>query len=206
MFTTTFQDVQTSTYDIQNVKVVNADGSDYTLNNKVKIQKVTASGNYGTTYNYRQSKGGWCSAATYVGTGVVMLQDGEGVALYNGDANDLYLSVSGQVNLTPVSTTVPAASYQIIGNLTPVTVDIQSVKPYIGDTECTNNNKVKIQKVLENGNYGPTYNYRKAKGGWCSAATYIGTDVVYLEPGECVAVYNGESEAITLNFPCPISE
>ena len=58
MFTTTFQDVQTSTYDIQNVKVVNADGSDYTLNNKVKIQKVTASGNYGTTYNYRQSKGG----------------------------------------------------------------------------------------------------------------------------------------------------
>ncbi len=206
LFTATFLDVEGDAYDIQGVKVVNADGTSYTANNKVKIQKVSSDGNYGTTYNYRFGKGGWCQNATFLGDGVVMLANGEGVALYNGDDNDLALMVSGKVNLTPVSMTIPSKTYQIIGNLTPVTVDIQNVKPFIGDVECSANNKVKIQKVLANGNYGTTYNYRKSKGGWCQNATFLGAETVYLEAGEGVAVYNGEDEAITLHFPSPISE
>ena len=181
-------------------------GGDYSANNRVKFQKVSASGDYGTTYNYRLAKGGWCNSATFVGRDVVMLNDGEGIAIYNGDAADLNLQVAGQVNLVPVSTPIPAASYQIIGNMTPVEVDIQDVIPYLGAEICSANNRVKIQKVLPNGDYGVTYNYRKTKGGWCNSATFIGRDALKLAPGEAVAVYNGEAEAITIKFPSPLAE
>ena len=202
----TFKDVTEATYDVQNIKVLNADGSDYVANNKVKINKLAAEGEYGSTYNYRQSKGGWCNGATYISTNVLTFADGEGVALLNGDTTDLYLQVSGAVNLSPVSMTVPAASYSIIGNMTPATVDIQSVIPYIGESICSNNNKIKINKIGADGEYGATYNWRQAKGGWCTGATFIGTGVLSLAPGEAVAVYNGEDAGITLKFPSPISE
>ena len=206
LFTVTFKDVNKAEYDIQDVKVLNADGTDYASNNKIKVQKVEESGNYGTTYNYRLSKGGWCQANTFIGADIVKLADGEGVALHNGDAVDVYLQVSGAVNLNPVSTPIPATSYKIIGNPTPSTIDIQDVIPYIGTEVCSANNKVKIQKVKINGDYDTTYNFRLSKGGWCSAATFIGRDVLKLEPGEAIAVYNGEASAITLKFPSPISE
>ena len=133
-----------------------------------------------------------------------MLGDGEGLCVYNGDTSELKLQVSGAVNLAPVSLEIASASYKIIGNMTPVAVDIQQVIPYIGEEICSNNNKVKINKILANGDYGPTYNYRLTKGGWCSSANYLGEGVVSLEPGESLCVYNGENAAITLKFPSPI--
>ena len=204
LFTVTFQDVAGGSYDVQNIKVLTAEGNDYTANNKVKINKLSSNGDYGSTYNYRLSKGGWCSSATYVGPGVIMLADGEGLCVYNGETTSLKLQVSGAVNLTPVSTEIASATYKIIGNMTPVEVDVQDMIPYIGTTVCSNNNKVKINKILANGDYGPTYNYRNSKGGWCSSATYIGRDAVTLKPGESLCVYNGEAEAITLQFPSPV--
>ncbi len=206
LFTVTFNDINGGNFDIQGVKVLTAAGEAYTVNNKVKFQKVAPNGAYGTIYNYRLSKGGWCQAATLVPAGTVTLADGEGVALYNGESTSVILQVSGSVNLEPVSTAVSASSYQIIGNLTPVTVDIQDVIPYIGEAICSANNRVKIQKVGTDGSYGTIYNWRQAKGGWCQAATFIGRDAVTLAPGEGLAVYNGEAEAITLKFPSPISE
>ena len=206
LFSVTFKDVGGSEYDIQDIKVLTVDGADYTTNNRVRMQKITAVGDYGTAYNYRLSKGGWCQSSTYIGTGVVTFGDGEGVALYNGDSSPLLLQVSGSVNLTPVSTAIPASSYKIIGNMTPVAVDIQSVIPYIGDTICSANNRVRIQKVTTIGDYGTAYNWRQSKGGWCQGSTYIGTGVLTLNPGEAVAVLNGESSAVTLKFPSPISE
>ena len=205
LFTVTFQAVAGGDYDVQNIKVVTSAGDDYATNNRVKMQKVSADGEYGTQYNYRFSKGGWCNGSTYLGTGVLMFADGEGVALYNGDSETLYLQVSGAVNLTPVSTSIPASSYAIIGNFTPVSVDLQDVIPYIGDVQCSANNKVKVQKVSADGEYGTQYNYRQTKGGWCNASTFIGRDVVTLAPGEAMAVYNGEASAITLKFPSPVA-
>ena len=206
LFTVTFKDVSKAEYDIQNVKVLNASGAGYTSQNKIKIQKVSEGGDYGTTYNYRLGKGGWCQANTFIGADVVKLADGEGVALHNGDSVDVYLQVSGAVNLNPVSTPIPATSYKIIGNPTPSTIDIQDVIPYIGTEICTAQNKVKIQKVKADGDYDTTYNFRKSKGGWCSASTFLGRDVLKLEPGEAIAVYNGETSAITLKFPSPIAK
>ena len=202
----TFKDIGGAEYDIQNIKVLTTEGTDYAVNNKVKMQKVSAAGEYLTAYNYRLSKGGWCQAATYVGTGAVTFADGEGVALYNGDTSALVLQVSGAVNLAPVSTEIPASSYKIIGNMTPVQVDVQDVIPYIGEEICSANNKVKIQKVGTDGEYGTAYNWRQTKGGWCQSATYIGREAVTLNPGEALAVYNGELSAVTLKFPNPISE
>ena len=204
LFTVTFQNVTNSVYDIQDIKVLTSDGAAYTVNNKVKMQKVSTAGEYLTAYNYRLSKGGWCQAATYVGEGVVTFADGEGVALYNGEATSVLLQVSGAVNLTPVSTAIPATSYKIIGNPTPVTVDIQDVIPYLGEEICSANNRVKVQKVGTNGEYGTAYNWRQSKGGWCQSATFIGRDAVTLAPGEGLAVYNGEAGAVTLKFPNPI--
>ena len=205
LFTVTFKNVNDTEYDIQDIKVVNADGSDYTSNNKVRMQKVSSDGSYGTLYNYRVSKGGWCQAATFAGRDAVTFASGVGVALNNGDTSDLYLMVSGQVNLNPVSSSIPASSYQIIGNMTPVAVDIQDVVPYIGSDICSANNKVRVQKVKVDGSYDALYNYRLAKGGWCKSATFAGRDSLVLEPGEAVAVYNGEDSAITLKFPSPVS-
>jgi hypothetical protein len=136
----------------------------------------------------------------------VTFASGEGVALYNGDSAALLLSVSGGVKINPVSTAIPAGSYQIIGNMTPVTVDLQDVIPYIGDVVCSANNKVRVQKVTSSGSYDTLYNYRLSKGGWCRSATVINRNEVTLAPGEAVAVYNGEASAITLKFPTPISE
>lgn len=202
----TFQNVTNSVYDIQDIKVLTTSGDDYTVNNRVRMQKVSAAGDYLTLYNYRLSKGGWCQAATFLGTGAVTFADGEGVALYNGESTEVVLQVSGAVNLAPVSTAIPATSYKIIGNMTPVTVDLQDVIPYIGENICSANNRVRVQKVETDGSYGTLYNWRQSKGGWCQSATFIGRDAVTLAPGEGVAVYNGESEAVTLEFPSPVSE
>jgi len=204
LFTMTFKDIAGGQYDIQDVKVLASDGTDYEVNNRVKVNKLAANGNYEATYNYRLSKGGWCSSATFLGRNVVMFGDGEGLCVYNGDSSALKLQVSGSVNLTPVSMEIASTSYRIIGNMTPVAVDIQDVIPYIGSEICSANNRVKINKILANGNYGPTYNYRLSKGGWCQSATFIGRDAVTLAPGESLCVYNGESDAITLRFPSPI--
>ena len=205
LYTVTFKDVTEANYDVQNIKVLTSTGADYTTNNKIKICKIDATGEYGTVYNYRQSKGGWCNASTFVSTNVVTFADGEGVALQNGDTVDLYLQVSGAVNLTPVSTEVSAGAWKIIGNMTPNEVDIQDVIPYIGDTICSNNNKVKICKIDALGEYGTIYNYRQSKGGWCQGSTLLERNVVKLAPGEAVAVNNAEASAITLKFPSPIA-
>ena len=191
---------------MQKVKVVNSDGTDYTANNKIKICKISDGGEYSTIYNYRLSKGGWCQGAMPVDGGIVTFASGEGVALNNGDVVSLFLQVSGEVVLTPVSTEVPASAWKIIGNMTPKTVDIQDVVPYIGDTVCSNNNKVKICKINTAGEYGTIYNYRLSKGGWCQGSGLIDRGVLTLAPGEAVAVNNGEVSPIVLKFPSPLSE
>ena len=191
---------------MQKVKVVNSDGTDYATNNKIKICKISDGGEYSTIYNYRLSKGGWCQGASPVNNGVVTFASGEGVALNNGDVMSLFLQVSGEVALTPVSTEVPASAWKIIGNMTPKTVDIQDVIPYIGDKICSNNNKVKICKINAAGEYGTIYNYRLSKGGWCQGSGLIDRGILTLTPGEAVAVNNGEVSSIVLKFPSPLSE
>ena len=205
LFTVTFKDVTNSQYDVQDIKVLKADGSEYTTLNKVRIQKLSAAGEYGTTYNYRLSKGGWCDGAVVLNRGDVLLADGEGVALNNLATESLVLQVSGAVNLEPVSTTVAPNSYQIIGNMTPVEVDIQDVVPYDNDTVYGTLNKIRIQKLGADGEYGTTYNWRQSKGGWCNGATFIGRDAVTLKPGESVAVFNADTaKSVSIHFPSPL--
>lgn len=206
LFTVTFEDVSLPQYDIQDIKVVTAEGADYTTNNKIKIQKISSNGDYATQYNYRQGKGGWCQSATFVGKGVVFLGSGEGVCVNNSDTvNDVYLRVSGAVTINPVSMTVAPSSFTIIGNMTPVEIDLQDVVPYAGDAIYATNNRIKVQKIKANGDYDTQYNYRKGKGGWCQSADYIGRDAVKLAPGESLCVNNSDTAtSIVLKFPSPI--
>ena len=205
-FTVTFKNIEGGEFDIQDI-IVTSNGTPYTVDNKVKVQKVKANGDYDQQYNWRPSRGGWCRLSTYLGRNNVMLADGEGLCVYNGDSMILSFRCSGEVNIEPMSTEVPVSCYKFIGNMTPCKVDIQDVIPYIGESAATADNAIKIQKIKGNGDYDQQWNWRPSRGGWCRLSTFLGRDKIYLEPGEGLCVYNGEkNDAIALKFPSPISK
>ena len=207
LYTATFKNIgTTSQIDLKSIVPVTATGATYTGNNRIKIQKLAANGDYGATYNYRNSKGGWCQASTLLDDGAVMLSDGEAICVYNGETANVQLRFSGEVNLRPMSVLLPPQTYALVGNMTPVAIDLKGVQLLNADQESfTSNNRVKVQKLLSNGDYGPTYNYRTSKGGWCQASTLLDDGAVMLQAGESMCVYNGESStSVYLLFPSPI--
>ena len=206
LFTVTFKDVGgADTYNINNITVLNQDGTAYTTINKMRLNKMDGTGTYLTTYNYRQSKGGWCQNATFVDN--VVLKDGEAVCLNNTADTPLVMCVSGTVELKPQSYTLPTG-YSLIGNMTPVTINLNDVVPYYqveGEwVVYPTINKVRLNKMDTTGTYLTTYNYRQAKGGWCQNATL--QENITLSPGEAFCVNNTTDGEIQLRFKSPISE
>ncbi|MBQ4440004.1 MAG: hypothetical protein II909_02545 [Kiritimatiellae bacterium] len=208
LYTVTFQNIDDAVVDLTTIVPKAANGSTYTGNNKIRINKLASNGNYLTTYNYRTSKGGWCKSATAIEEGDVTMADGEGIAVYNGESSDIQLMFSGRVNLNPMSEAVAPGSYSIVGNMTPVSVDLTEIVPCDaeGVALASSNNKIRINQLEDNGNYGTTYNYRTSKGGWCKGATAISAGTVVLAAGEAMAVYNGDSIAVKLQLPPPVAE
>ena len=205
LFTVTFKEVGGSdTYNINNITVCNTDGTTYTTINKMRLNKMDDAGSYLTTYNYRYAKGGWCQNATFVDN--IVLKSGEAVCLNNTSGGSLVMRVAGQVEVNPISYTLPTG-YSLIGNMTPVTVNVNDIVPYYqveGEwVVYPTINKVRLNKMDTEGSYLTTYNYRQAKGGWCQNATL--QENITLAPGESFCVNNTTGVPIQLRYKSPVS-
>ena len=169
-------------------------------------QKITedGQGDYSATvYKYRADKGGWTNGKT-LQTGVT-LKNGEAVCVNNTSGAAVEFRSSGEVDLSPVSAEI-GEGFSLYGNMTPVTIDINDMKVYVGDTELQDNNVVVLQKMNEDGlgDYSATvYKYRADKGGWTNGKT-LQTGVT-LAPGEAFCINNTSGKTITLKFPSPLA-
>ena len=208
LFTVTFKGVGAGNgYDVQDIIPLDVNGEVVSANNRVIIQKLNSDGGYvSTTYNYRQTRGGWCQGSTYLGREALLLKEGEAVCVNNQTGGKINLRVSGEVVLTPVSMTF-GENFSLAGNMTPATIDIQDIIPYDSgtDTEITANNRVIIQKLTSDGGYeSTTYNYRKSRGGWCQGSTVLSRGTVTFTPGQAFCLNNQTGASIVLKFKSPI--
>ena len=199
IFTVTFKDVNSETYDLQNIVPQVAD------KNKVYAQKCAADGSYTTVYNYRPDKSEWYQGIKAISTPVT-LSNGEALCFNNKYDADITVQVSGEVVIEPWSGAVPSG-YMLVGNMTPVEIDLQDIVPY--DTAATpaiiaDKNKVYIQKCGTDGSYLTVYNYRPDKAAWYQGIKAVGRDEVKFAPGEAACLNNKYETAIQLKFPSPI--
>ena len=209
MFTATFKDVSTAnTFNINGIQIYNTDGTVYDVNNRILLQKMDGEGYYlDPAYNYRSTKGGWCNKANLVTD--ITLRSGEAVCLNNGSGAAKKIRVSGQVELNPISFTLPTG-FTLMGNMTPATINMNDITVYYkpdGSSEWEiypTNNRVTLQKMDSEGYYlDPAYNYRSTKNGWCNKANLV-TDVEFA-PGEAFCINNGTGSEIQLRYKSPVS-
>jgi hypothetical protein len=145
--------------------------------------------------------------------GTLMIAAGEGIYLSNTQGAEVKLEFYGEVELTPVTTLI-ASGYSIIGNFTPVTVDITKIKILNSSgveyddstTALRSRGKVSFQ-LLDSvtGNLlSDAYDYqsRNAEGSrWRKNGTVISAETEFLAPGQAVYLNNGQGEGILLQFP-----
>ncbi len=215
LLTPTFKNVGgASTIDLTAISVVKPGSSSFTSKKKVMVQKMDlTTGGMTTAYLYTTAGSKWVNqSGADVAVGEVTFAAGEGMCVYNGDSagSTLALQFSGAVELNPVSLDIPSGNYTLVGNLTPVTVDLTEVVPLgAGGTALgTSKKKIMIQKVISGtGGMGTAYLYTTAGNKWVNQS---GADVavgdVTFSPGEAMCVYNGDTKVVTLSFPSPVSE
>ncbi len=206
LFTITFKEIGGGNFDLKNITVLDAEGNAITSNGKIKIQKMDATGAYLTSYPYRSTRGGWCSGNTLLDDGAVTFGDGEAFCVNNSESAAIKFSVAGAVNFEPTTITIPAGGYTIVGNLTPVTVDLKDIVPVLTDGSAltSSNGKIKAQKMDTLGAYLTSYPYRTTRGGWCSGNTLLDDGAVTLAPGESICVNNSGEDDIVFKFPNPV--
>ncbi len=211
----TFANVNGGDYDIKNIIPCDTAGDQLTNSkNKILVQKMDlTTGDLTEIYKYTTaSNKGWCDASgNALDDGVLVLKSGEAICVSNNQGADITLRCSGEVVVTPVSTTVPTSSYALIGNMTPVAVDLKNIIPCddAGDALTNSKNKILVQKMdSTTGDLGDIYKYTTASGkGWCDAAgNALDAGIVILQPGEAVCVGNNQGASITLKFPSPVTE
>ena len=204
LFTVTFKNVAGGDFDVQDI-VPYLNGSVVEANAAVTVQKMGTDGGYLQVYGYRKGKGGWCKGLTLQDRGVVTFKDGEAFCVYNNAGGEITLQVSGQVEINPWSAEV-ATGYSLVGNMTPVKIDIQDIIPYnMNGEEITGNATVTLQKMGADGGYLQVYGYRKGKGGWCKGLTLQSRGTVEFEPGESACLYNNTGATVQLKFKSPVA-
>ena len=209
----TFKEVGKDSFDLTEIKVVKADGSTFTSKKRVQVQKMDlTSGALTTIYQYTTAGNKWVSqSGADVTAGEVVFTNGEAMCVKNGDAagSALMFQFSGEVELNPVSLEVPASSYTLIGNFTPVAVDLVDIVPYVNGEPITSSKKrVQVQKMdAVSGALTTIYQYTTSGNKWVSQT---GADVVRGEvtfvAGEAMCVKNGDTRAVTLKFPNPVQK
>ena len=210
LYTVTFKEVGSA--DPVNVNMIKVfqNGSPWSTGNKVWMYKMDTEGVYGTSYNYRSGKGGWCQGTKLVED--LTIRNGEAVCINNATGSgNIQLQVSGEVVLTPVSYTIQNG-YSLIGNITPVKINANEMKAFCRATgttdewvEVSTGNKVWLYKMDTEGVYGTSYNYRSGKGGWCQGTKL--TEDLMLEPGESVCINNAlTGYEVQLRYASPISK
>ena len=167
--------------------------------NQVTFQKCSTDGSYGTTYGWLQARGGWCQGMTKVDN--VTLKDGEAVC-FNSKLEGVVIRVSGSVEITPYSYAL-STGFNLVGNMTPATINLQDIVPYSGETELGGMNQVTLQKCNADGSYATTYGWLPARGGWCQGMTKV-EDVTFA-PGEAFCI-NVKVAGVVLKFKSPVAE
>ncbi len=210
ILTPTFKSINTTAIDLLDIVPVRADGETLSSKNKVRVQKLSTTGAFSTQYQYTTASGGkWSAGSTQVARGDVTFAAGEAMAVYNSDAlgSGIVFTFSGEVELNPVSTSIAPQQYGLIGNLTPSTVDLMDIVPYVDGVAITSSkNKVRIQKLSSAGAFTTQYQYTTSGNKWQSGSTAIVRGDVTFAPGEAMAVYNAEAaKTITLKFPSPVT-
>ena len=213
MLTPTFKDVSgAATIDLTDIQVVCTTSASFTSKKKVRIQKMDlTTGGLTTTYQYTTAGNKWTNPTGDVVPGEVTFSEGEAMCIYNADTSNganLALQFSGAVSLEPLSLNVPVNSYTLIGNCTPVTVDLTEIVPKAanGADLGTSKKKIRIQKMDPvSGGLTTTYQYTTAGNKWTSPTGDVAIGDVTFTPGEAMCVYNADSKAISLKFPSPVS-
>ena len=197
LYTVTFKNVAGGNYNVQDIIPYVGDAQLSGMN-QVTFQKCDLTGSYGTTYGWLPVRGGWCQGMTKVTD--VTLSDGEAVC-FNSKVDDVTIQVSGAVEITPVSVSL-STGFNLVGNMTPVELNIQDIIPYVGDAQLTGMNQATLQKCGTDGSYGTTYGWLPVRGGWCQGMTKV-TDVTFL-PGEAFCI-NVKVNGVQLKFKSPVA-
>ena len=189
-FTVTFENMDTTatTFNLSDIKVKKADGSDWTrtgnannsCNGAIYVRKVSSNGAYGQQYRYYGKNAsdevgpGWyvgareADGSNIVTGNAVTLNPGEGLIVYSGkNDNATKFLISGNVKLTAMSCSL-ANGYSFGGNCTPATLslsDIQCTKAdgsawtRTGNANNSCNGVIYLRKISANGAYGQQYRY-----------------------------------------------
>lgn len=197
LYTVTFKNVGGGEYDVQNI-IPYVGEAQLTGANQVTFQKCDKDGYYGTTYGWIQARGGWCQGMTKATD--ILLASGEAVC-FNSKVDGVTIQVSGEVELIPISKPL-TVGYNLVGNMNPCKINIQDIIPYDGESQLSGANQVTFQKCDTEGNYGTSYGWLAARGGWCQGMTKV-TDV-FLEPGEAFCI-NCKVAGVVLTFKSPVA-
>ena len=222
-FTPTFKAVAGGAIDIQNIKCLQTDGSEWKTSGKgatkcagdVSVQKVDTTGRFGTVYSYYSTLTpvGWYSdnGATYAEG--ISFADGEGMIVQNTHTVGASFQVSGEVNLNPGI--VLANGFSFCGNFTPVTINIQDFACVQidgsdwktsgkGATKCAGD--VSLQKVDSTGRFGTVYSYYSTltPAGWYSDNGTVYAEGVTFTAGEGFIVQNTHSVGAKLLPKAPV--
>ena len=232
MFTVTFKNPTNTVFDLTDIVVLNSAGLEMNddksvtpsrqSRNKISVQKMNVSTGYLLDTNYRFTTltgKGWCNGTTKLEAGEFTLQNGEGFAVTSAQGDSVKFRVSGEVNLAPVSMAIPNG-YSIIGNMTPNTVDLTSIKVLnsagleMNDDKTVSpsrqsRNKISVQKMNGSTGYLLDTSYRfttLSDKGWCNGSTKLEVGEFTLAPGETVAVTSAQGDTVYFQFPTPVSE
>ena len=207
LFTVTFKDVGGAAFDIKDLIPCDTNGTKLTsCVQKIRVQKMDASGAYLTVYNYNTAGNrGWCQGTAQLADGAVTFADGEAVCINNTLGFDAGIIVSGAVELNPFSGLM-GEGFSLCGNMTPVPVDLKSLVPYNENdeqiTSCVQ--KIRVQKMDAEGGYLTVYNYNTAGNrGWCQGTSQLSDGAVMLQPGEAFCVNNTLGYSFKFKFPSP---
>ena len=225
MYTVTFKNPSTTTFDIKDIVVCNAEGtvmddSSTALRSrsKIQVQKLNASTGsiYEDTYTFNSRYHDWyVLGGEALVSGTVVLGNAEGLYINNGHDATMKLRVSGEVVLTPVSSQIPEG-YSIIGNMTPATIDLKSIvvldnNGVVYDDSTTalrSRSKVQVQKLNSTTGslYEETYTFNSRYHDWyVLGGDALTANQVTLAPGESLYVNNGHNNVIYFRFPSPVS-
>ena len=215
LLTPTFTDVGgADSIDLTAIAVVKPGATSFTSKTKISVQKMDlTTGGMTDIYRYTTVGGGkWIGPSADVTVGQVTLKEGEGLCVFNNDSAGSALSFqfSGTVELKPVSMNIPVGNYSIVGNCTPVTVDLTKVTPKgaNGTALGTSKTKISIQKIIAStGGMGDLYRYTTAGGGkWIGPGNVdVTAGQVEFAPGEAMSIYNGDTKVISIAFPNPLT-
>ena len=213
LLTPTFKDVGgAATIDLTDIQVVKPGESSFTSKKKVQVQKMDlTTGALTAVYQYTTAGNKWTSQAGDVAVGDVTFAAGEAMCVKNTDSagTALALQFSGEVELNPVSLDVAPNNYTLVGNFTPVAVDLTAIVPKgAGGSDLgTSKKKVQIQKMDPvTGALGTVYQYTTSGNKWTSQSGDVVANEVVFAPGDSMCVKNTDSKSISLQFPSPINE